>query len=346
MFNNIFKVTSPGVLEEFIDVVETDDKSVLVKVDTMAICKADIRYFLGNRDINVLNHKYPLAPIHEAVGHVIKDPTGTFKVGDKVILVPNSVDENYYTDKANRRCFRKDLGDNYYQKAIFRSSTADGFLRNFYACSPDLLVKYDNNIDSSIAVFSELLSVAHAAIRRIDFNEVEKMALFGDGIMAYIVYIMLVNNYPKLDLTVFGIDDNKLACFKKAKIAKVNEYKGDKFDTLIECVGGKFSETAINQMIDLAIPGADLILMGVSEDKVQINTRVILDKGLALKGVTRSNKSDFEFVAKMLKNKEVVNDLSIMVLSKNKINSVNDIYKCFDSDINNKTLIGKNLMIW
>ena len=99
-------------------------------------------------------------------------------------------------------------------------------------------------------------------------------------------------------------------------------------------------------MIDLAIPGADLILMGVSEDKVQINTRVILDKGLALKGVTRSNKSDFEFVAKMLKNKEVVNDLSIMVLSKNKINSVNDIYKCFDSDINNKTLIGKNLMIW
>ena len=164
--------------------------------------------------------------------------------------------------------------------------------------------------------------------------------------MAYIVYIMLVNNYPKLDLTVFGIDDNKLSCFKKAKVAKVNEYKGDKFDTLIECVGGKFSETAINQMIDLAIPGADLILMGVSEDKVQINTRVILDKGLALKGVTRSNKSDFEFVAKMLKNKEVVNDLSIMVLSKNKINSVNDIYKCFDSDINNKTLIGKNLMIW
>lgn len=344
MFINIFKVTSPGVIEEFIDAIDLDDKSVLVKVDTMAICKADIRYFLGNRDINVLNHKYPLAPIHEAVGHVIKDPTGTFKPGDKVILVPNSVDEGYQ-DHSNRRCLRKDLGDNYYPKAIFRSSTADGFLRNFYACSPDLLVKYED-VDSSIAVFSELLSVAHAAVRRINFDEVEKMALFGDGIMAYIVYIMLVNNYPNLDLTVFGIDDNKLACFKKAKTSKVNEYKGDKFDTLIECVGGKFSETAINQMIDLAIPGADLILMGVSEEKVQINTRVVLDKGLSLKGVTRSNKQDFEFVAKMLNNKEVVNDLSIMVLSKNKINSVNDIYRCFEADINNKTLIGKNLMWW
>ena len=345
MFTNIFKVTSPGVIEEFIDTVEELDQKVLVKVDVMAICKADIRYYLGNRDPNVLNHKYPLAPIHEAVGHVVKDPTGTFKKGDKVILIPNSVGEDYFTDHDNRRCHRPDLGQNYDPKATFRSSNADGFLRNFYTCTPDLLVKYED-VKPSLAVFSELLSVATAALRRIDFNDVEKMALFGDGIMAYIVYNMLVNNYPNLDLTVFGIDDNKLACFKKAKIAKVNEYKGDKFDTLIECVGGKFSETAINQMIDLAIPGADLILMGVSEDKVQINTRVILDKGLALKGVTRSNKSDFEFVAKMLKNKEVVNDLSIMVLSKNKINSVNDIYKCFDSDINNKSLIGKNLMIW
>ena len=346
MFINIFKVTSPGVIEEFIDAIETDDKSVLVKVDTMAICKADIRYFLGNRDINVLNHKYPLAPIHEAVGVVVKDPTKTFMPGDKVILVPNSVDENYYNDKSNRRCLRKDLGDNYYPKATFRSSTADGFLRNFYACSPDLLVKYNENIDPSIAVFSELLSVAHAAIRRINFDEVQKLALFGDGIMAYITYIMLVNECPNLDFTVFGIDDNKLSKFNKAKIAKADTYNDEKFDTLIECVGGKFSETAINSMIDLAIPGADLILMGVSEEKVLVNTRVILDKGLSLKGVTRSNKQDFEYVAKMLNKQEVIDMLSIMVLSKNKIVTVNDIYRCFEEDINNKTIIGKNLMHW
>ena len=60
MFINIFKVTSPGVIEEFIDAINPDEENVLVRVDTMAICKADIRYFLGNRDINVLNHKYTL----------------------------------------------------------------------------------------------------------------------------------------------------------------------------------------------------------------------------------------------------------------------------------------------
>ena len=309
MFNNIFRVTSPGVIEKFIDTVEDMDNKVLVKVDTMAICKAAIRYFSGNRDINVLNHKYPLAPIHEAVGEVVKDPTGTYKKGDKVILVPNSFDDKFYSDNSNRRCHRKDLGDNYYPKAIFRSSTADGFLRNYYTCSPDLLVKYDDSIAPSIAVFSELLSVATAALRRIDFNEVEKLALFGDGIMAYIVYIMLLHDHPELDLTVFGIDNHKLEAFKNAKIAKFVEYKGEKFDTLIEAVGGKFS--------------AD-----------------------SLKGVTRSTKQDFEHVAKALNDKKVQEALSIMVLSQNKINNVGDIYKCFEADINNKTEIGKNLMHW
>ena len=346
MFTNIFKVTSPGVIEEFIDTVENIDTKVLVKVDTMAICKADIRYYLGNRDLNVLNHKYPLAPIHEAVGHVVKDPTNTFKKGDKVILIPNSVDEEYFKGHNNRRCYRDDLGENYYSKAIFRSSNADGFLRNYYSCEPHLLVKYNDSIPPSLAVFSELLSVAHAALRRINFKEVEKIALFGDGIMAYITYIALINEHPNLDLTIFGIDEDKLKQFKKAKTAKAATYNGDKFDTLIECVGGKFSESAIDSMINLAIPGADLILMGVSEDKIGINTRLILEKGLSIKGVTRSTRKDFECVSKLIEKEEVQKDLSIMVLSENTINSVIDIYKCFEEDINNKKYIGKNLMVW
>ena len=346
MFTNIYKVTSPGVIEKFIDTVEEMDNKVLVKVDVMAICKADIRYFLGNRDINVLNHKYPLAPIHEAVGEVIKDPTGTFKKGDKVILVPNSVSDKYFSDKSARRCLRKDLGDNYYGDAIFRSSTADGFLRNYYTCDPSLLVKYDSKVDPFLAVFSELLSVASAALRRIDFKEVDNLALFGDGIMAYIVYTLLRYDHPELDFTVFGIDDHKLAAFKEAKTAKVKDYKGDKFDTLIECVGGKYSADAINDMIDLAIPGADLILMGVNEEKSPINTRLVLEKGLSLKGVTRSTREDFVHVAKAIADKKVQNKLSIMVLSKNHIENVSDVYKCFKADIENKTEIGKNIMHW
>ena len=107
-----------------------------------------------------------------------------------------------------------------------------------------------------IAVWSELLSVSVAACRRINIENNQKIAIFGDGIMAYITYLVLVYKF-NADVTIFGIDKNKLKMFDKAKTTSFEEYKGDNFNTLIECVGGKFSEIAINNMIDLANIGAD-----------------------------------------------------------------------------------------
>ena len=57
MFITTYKVTDPEVIEEFVDTLEYDNQSVLVNVDMMAICKADIRYCLGSRDKNVLDRK-------------------------------------------------------------------------------------------------------------------------------------------------------------------------------------------------------------------------------------------------------------------------------------------------
>ena len=346
MFQTIYKVTSPGVIEEFIDSIENDANHVLVKVDYMAICKADIRYFLGNREQSVLNHKYPLAPIHEAVGHVIKDPTGHYKAGDKVILIPNSVEPKWLEEFENKRCSRKDLGNNYAIHSTFRSSTTDGFLKPFYVAQPELLVKFDNSIPSNIAVFSELLSVAVAALRRINFEEVNKMAIFGDGILAYITYIVMRKDYPDVNLTIYGIDKNKLAMFKEADARTYDDYKGEKYDTMLEIVGGRFSADAINKMIDWATVGADLILMGVSEEKVPLNTRLVLEKGLSLKGVTRSDKEDFDHVAKILEDAKVREMIKVMILKENEIKDVHDIYQSYEEEINNKTLIGKHIMKW
>ena len=346
MFQTIYKVTSPGVIEEFIGSIDLDKRHTLVKVDYMAICKADIRYFLGTRDQNVLNHKYPLAPIHEAVGHVLKDPTGTYKPGDKVILIPNSVEDEKLQSFENKRCERKDLGNNYAIGSTFRSSTTDGFLKQFYVAEPSLLVKFDNDIPSNIAVFSELLSVAVAGLRRIDFKETEHVAIFGDGILAYITYIVLTHDHPETKLTIYGIDKNKLEMFKGAETRTYEQYKGEKYDTMIEIVGGKYSADAINKMIDWATVGADLILMGVSEEKVPLNTRLVLEKGLSLKGVTRSDKQDFEHVAEILKDKDVRDKISKMIISENEIKTVNDIYRCYEEDIKNRTIIGKNIMKW
>ena len=97
-------------------------------------------------------------------------------------------------------------------------------------------------------------------------------------------------------------------------------------------------------MIDISQIGADLILMGVSENNVAINTRRILEKGLSIKGVTRSTIEDFDAVSKILENASLQECLSKLVLSIGQIKSVNDVYHRFEMEINNNTIIGKNLM--
>lgn len=343
MLITTYKVTSPNVIEEFVEEVTTSENQTLVKVDTLAICKADIRYFLGLRSKSVLEHKYPLTPIHEAVGYVVKDYTGDFKAGDKVILVPNSINKKDCKTCKNDRCALKELGENYCPRAGFCSSNKDGFLKPFYVANKNALVKIDNSIPSEIAVWSELLSVGVAGARRINMQNRARVALFGDGIMAYIVYLILVHMY-NADVTIFGVDENKMKMFEKAKTTTFAAYNGENFDILIECVGGRFSQDAINQMIDIANIGADLLLMGVNEDLTSINTRKVLEKGLALKGVTRSAYTDFVTVSKLIEDKELQKDLSKMIISIMKIESINEIYKAFQKDIENKTIIGKNLL--
>ena len=101
------------------------------------------------------------------------------------------------------------MGENYCPKAGFCSSNKDGFLKPFYVANKNTLVKIDNSIPSEIAVWSELLSVGVAGARRINMQNRARVALFGDGIMAYIVYLILVHMY-NADVTIFGVDENKM----------------------------------------------------------------------------------------------------------------------------------------
>lgn len=346
MFSKTYKIVNPTVIEEFLENVEPNENEAIVKIEKLAICKADIRYYLGLRAKEVLDKKYPITPIHEAVGVIIKDPTGKFNKGDRVILVPNLVDESKCSSCLQTRCQDYAIDQNYCPNAKFASSTSDGFLRQYVAYNTNFIVKYDSKIESKYAVFSELLSVANAATRRAsNLINSKEIAIWGDGIMAYMVYIIL-NKVLHHNVTVIGLDENKLELFKDATTMTVEEIKNSskQFSTIFECVGGKGSESAINAMIDHSSIGAILILMGVSEDLIQINTRKVLEKGICLKGVTRSSVNDFILVSKYIESEEVIEAIKPLILSITTLKDTSDIYGVFDAEIENKKIIGKNIM--
>lgn len=341
MLSKGFKIVSPKTFEIDVENVEATLDNVIVKIDYLAICKADLRYYLGARDKKILGLKYPMRLIHEAIGTVLKDINNEFYPGEKVVLVPNicNCEECTFKEKYS-------VGSNYCPKAKFASSNYDGFSAECIAYPRKNIISYDTNkIKSEIAVFSELISVALAAIRRVDMKNKKVIAIWGDGILGYILCVVLKSIYLKTKIIVVGRHKEKLEMLNADEIylSKDENLKDLKIDLAFEAIGGKASEDGINEIIDVIDFGGDIVLTGVSEDYIKINTRKILEKAIKITGSTRSTVEDFKKSISLLEDSNFSKAISKLVLSIFEVSSITDWYKVFDLEVNNK-LLGKNLI--
>lgn len=338
MFVKSYKIVAPKRFEIYIEEIINEGNEAIVAVDTAAICKADLRYYLGSREKRILDLKYPMNLIHEAVGYIVKDKTGTFNIGDKVILVPNLIidcDSNC----THRVCKLPQLGENYCPMARFASSNYNGFSRAALSYPVYNLVTVPKYIDNSISVFSELISVANAIIRRIELNNDDVIAIWGDGVLGYILCCVL-KQITKSKIFVVGKHHDKMEMFPADAFYFSDDpcIKKENINTVFECVGGSNSEGAINNIIDYIVPGGRIVLSGVTEDKVRINTRKILEKGITLYGVTRSNVQDFMKSIEYLQIEEFRINISKLILDVCLVNSIEEYYNVFEKEAANKEL--------
>ena len=89
MLNTVYQLKRPRQFEAVFKELNLLDDQVLVRPTYLSICNADQRYYQGTRDKKILNQKLPMALIHEGIGKVVYDPTGTFRIGEQVIMIPN-----------------------------------------------------------------------------------------------------------------------------------------------------------------------------------------------------------------------------------------------------------------
>ena len=110
----------------------------------------------------------------------------------------------------------------------------------------------------------------------------QTLGVWGDGSVGYVTALVLKKTFPNAKVIVFGNRMEKLHYFQFAdEVYQVSNVPSDvRVDHAFECVGGIKAENAINQIIDIINPQGSIALMGVSENNVPINTRMILEKGL------------------------------------------------------------------
>ena len=287
MINQVVRLTSPRQFEIFSVEEKISSDTTIIRPTFLSICHADQRYFTGSRGKEVLKKKLPMALIHEGVGEVVLDKTGTFSPGQRVVIIPNTPTEKSDT-----------IDENYLPSSKFRSSGFDGLMQEYVFSTPDRLVPVPDSLPSEVAAYTELISVAMHSISRLGLRrnaDTDSFGVWGDGNLGFIVSLLLNRLYPNSKIFIFGKNPEKLQYFSFATATyQIDEIPQDLvISHAIECVGGMGSQDAVGQIIDHIKPEGTISLMGVSEHPIEINTRMVLEKGITMYGSSRSGRADF-----------------------------------------------------
>lgn len=339
MLNTVYRLTEPRKIEiEFSD-VDLNSGMILVRPTHLSICNADQRYYQGKRSAEVLAKKLPMALIHEGIGTVVYSNDSELKVGQRVIMIPNTpAEEDEF------------IHENYLRSSKFRASGFDGFMQDCVALPKDRLVVIPEDIDPLVAAFSEIISVGYHAVNRfLQFSHArrETIGIWGDGNLAFLVALILRYRLPEAKIVVLGKNQYKLEYFSFADDTYLITDIPEDFqpDHAFECVGGEGSPVAINQIIDVIKPEATISILGVSENNVPINTRMILEKGIVVFGSSRSGRKDFLDTVKLFaEHPEVVDYFTSIVGQVVDVRTVEDMNQAFELDI--KKAYGKTIMLW
>lgn len=339
MLNTIYRLVEPRKFELEFNEIDTKADCVIVRPTHLSICNADQRYYQGTRAPEVLAKKLPMALIHEGIGTVVHDSKGEFKPGESVVMIPNTpMEEDEF------------IAENYLRSSQFRASGFDGFMQDNVAMRRDLIVRLPEEIDKEVAAFLEIISVSNHAVDRFDrfsHGRKDRIAVWGDGNLGYITALLLRYRYPDAKLMVMGVSHEKMSGFSFAdEVYDVREIpEGIVIDHAFECVGGQGSPKAIDQIIDYIRPEATISILGVSENPVPINTRMILEKGLCVFGSSRSGREDFANTVKLFtEHTEMVELMKNIVGDVVDVRSVDDMHTAFQKDIAKAG--GKTIMLW
>lgn len=339
MINQVYRLVSPRQFEVTYQDFSLQTDMVVIRPTHLSICNADQRYYTGSRGKEVLAKKLPMALIHEGIGKVVYDPKGEFPSGTKVVMVPNiPTEEDEF------------IAENYLRTSKFRSSGYDGFMQDYIFLNRDRLVEIPEDMNPYVAAFTELITIAMHALTRFESRSHKRRNTFGvwgDGNLGFIMCLLLKKKYPGSKVISFGKTKYKMDRFsfvdESYQIDGIPEHVA--IDHAFECVGGLGSQYAIDQSIDIIVPEGSISILGVSEYPVEVNTRMLLEKGITMIGSSRSGRADFENTVAFYKDyPDVVDYFTTLIGEVQTVSSIQTIIEAFEKDLTSSW--GKTIMEW
>ncbi len=301
-------MTEPGKIEfRDISVPEVKEGQILIEVMRIGICGSDIHVYHGKHPYT----PYPVVQGHEVSGRIEKIGPGVsgFEVGDKVTIQPQVVCGKCYS------CTHGKYHICDYLKVMGFQTT--GMASEYFVVNAEKVLKLPDNIDYDKGAMIEPLAVAiHALGRAGKEIKGKKILILGAGPIGNLV-AQAAKGMGAKSVIIIDLSDYRLNIAQEcgidhcvnsntqdiAAVVKREFGTRDKADLILECVG---INATIDQAIEIARKGTDIILVGVFGDKPTIDLGLVQDRELRLIGTLMYQENDYKKAIKLI-NVEKIN---------------------------------------
>jgi len=278
---------------------------VLLKPIVASICKSEILYFKGEKEEEKIKKRLPMCLLHEGVA--------------KIVAVGQHVDLNVGTHVVVNpmipcgKCVgcKSEVGYSLCQKSKYMASTTDGLSQTLLLYPSKKVIAIPKEVELEVAALAEPLSIALKAFEVANPLKDDNIAVIGDGAIGYLLTLISshLGKIPIDSLYFFGIINEKLLIAKDFSTIVNSARQEDslhklkeKFDIAFEVAGGQNQSLTINQSIELLKPAGKCIVLGLGKKKIEIDINKIVNKGLLLRGSTRSEMKHFIKILDLMKD--------------------------------------------
>lgn len=267
-----------------IPVPELRENEVLIKIMCLGICGSDIHVYRGNHPYTL----YPVTQGHEVSGIIEKvgNNITKFKPGDKVTIQPQVIYGKYYS------CTH----GNYHicDKLKVMGFQTTGMASEFFVTEADRVLKIPDDMSYEQGAMIEPMAVTCGVFSKTNDLKGLNVVVLGAGPIGNLT-AQTAKALGSKSVLITDVSDFRLEIAKKVGIDYtinplkrnlseeiVKAFGSDKADLIVECVG---SNQTIDDAIENARKGSDIIIVGVFSDKPIVDIGSVQNHELRLIGM-------------------------------------------------------------
>jgi L-iditol 2-dehydrogenase len=301
------------------------DGEVLLKVHAVGICGSDIHTYHGK-------HPFVHPPIvlgHEAAGEIasIGSKVTNLKIGDRVVMRPQKNCGVCAPCRAGRY--------NICEKLSVLGCLETGACSDFYPVDAKILYKLPDGVDFKVGTLIEPLAVGvHAVKRGISDVAGKNVLVIGAGTIGNLL-AQAAKGMGAACVMVSDVSPFKLAMAKECGVDYCVDVRTEKIeqvitkrfgvdgpDVIYECSA---NDNALNQALDFARKGINIVIVAVYPGKVPVNLANVQDREYNLVGTLMYVHEDYVEAIKLLAAGKV--NLKPLITKEFTLEQIADAYK-------------------